>query len=76
LVAKSNQPLSLANAFRKPIVNGGEVMENSVASLVQHYEKLLAAYELESDAIALDLTGTIDSSNIKTVNMISDIVFS
>jgi CRISPR system Cascade subunit CasC len=42
---------------------------------VQHYEKLLAAYELESDAIALDLTETIDSSNIKTVNMISDIVF-
>lgn len=76
LVEKSNQPLSLANAFRKPILNGGEVMEQSVASLVQHYEKLLAAYELESEAVALDLTETVDSSDIKTVNMISDITFS
>lgn len=76
LVEKSSQSLSLANAFRKPILNSGEVMENSIASLVQHYEKLLAAYELDSEAVALDLTETVDSNNITQVNMISDIAFS
>ena len=75
LAAKSNQPLSLANAFRKPIVNNGTVMEESIAALVTHYEKLTNAYELKSQAIALDLTESVQSNNIKLVNSIRDIRF-
>ena len=75
MAVKSNQPLSLANAFRKPIKNNGEVMETSITSLVAHYEKLTTAYELESEAIVLDLTDTAQSKKIKVVNTISDIRF-
>lgn len=75
MAVKSNQPLSLANAFRKPIKNNGEVMETSITSLVAHYEKLITAYELESEAIVLDLTDTAQSKKIKVVNTISDIRF-
>jgi CRISPR system Cascade subunit CasC len=75
LVERSDQPLSLANAFRKSIVNSGEVMEHSIAALVQHYEKLVAAYDLNPDAIALDLTGTAASENVRSVDKLSDIAF-
>jgi len=75
MAVKSDQPLSLANAFRKPIKNDGEVMETSIMSLVAHYEKLTTAYELESEAIVLDLTDTAQSKKIKVVNTISDIRF-
>jgi len=75
LVTESNQPLSLANAFRKPIENSGEVMECSIQALVQHYEKLVDAYELESKAIALDLTESAESEKIMFVNKLSDIQF-
>lgn len=75
LVAQSNQPLSLANAFRKPIENSGDVMEESIEKLVKHYEKLVEGYELESKAIAFDMTDTVCSEKIKNVNMISDIRF-
>jgi len=75
MAIKSNQPLSLANAFRKPIKNNGEIMETSIMSLVSHYEKLTTAYELESQAIALDITGAAQSDNIRLVDTISDIRF-
>jgi len=75
LATKSNQPLSLANAFRKPIKNNGEVMETSIMSLVVHYEKLVSAYELESSALALDLTNSAQSDSIKLVNKISELRF-
>jgi CRISPR system Cascade subunit CasC len=75
LVTKSNQPLSLANAFRKPIKNNGEVMEQSIASLVDQYEKLVTGYELDSKAIAFDMTDTAHSDKIAIVNMLSDITF-
>jgi len=75
MVTQSDQPLSLANAFRKPVQNTGEVMEESIAALVQHYEKLKSAYELESDAVAMDLTDSAQSEQIKWVSKISDIQF-
>lgn len=75
LVTKSNQPLSLANAFRNPIPNTGEVMEKSIDSLVRHYEKLVEGYELDSEAIALDMTDSMESEKITSVNMLSDIAF-
>ncbi|MGB5444173.1 MAG: type I-E CRISPR-associated protein Cas7/Cse4/CasC, partial [Psychromonas sp.] len=75
MATQSNQPISLANAFRKPIENNGDVMENSISALVKHYEKLKAAYELDSKAIALDLTDTVQSDQIELVNTISDIHF-
>jgi len=75
LATKSNQPLSLANAFRKPIANNGEVMEASITALIAHYEKLITAYALDSQAIALDLTGCAQSNSIKLVDSISDIRF-
>lgn len=75
MATESNQPLSLANAFRKPIENNGDVMENSITALIKHYEKLTVAYELDSTAVALDLTDTVQSENISLVNTISDIRF-
>lgn len=75
MATQSNQPLSLANAFRKPIENNGEVMENSIAALVKHYEKLSDAYEIDATAIALDLTDSAESKQISLVNSISDIRF-
>lgn len=75
MATQSNQPLSLANAFRKPVENNGEVMENSIAALVKHYEKLKAAYELGSKAVALDLTDSVQSEKISLVNTISEIHF-
>ena len=71
----SNQPLSLANAFRKPIPNTGEVMEASIQSLVTHYENLVDGYELESQAKAFDMTNTAQSEKITMVNKISDLTF-
>ena len=75
LVTRADQPLSLANAFRKPIENTGDVMENSVAALVSHYEKLKDAYDMQSNAIGMDLTGSADSKTISWVNKIRDIQF-
>lgn len=75
LAVESNQPLSLANAFRKPVENTGDVMEHSIEKLVSHYEKLTDAYEMSCKAIALDLTDTADSEKITMVNTISDIRF-
>jgi CRISPR system Cascade subunit CasC len=75
MATQSNQPLSLANAFRKPIKNDGDVMETSIAALVAHYEKLVTAYELDSKAIVLDLTDSAQSDRITLVNTISDIRF-
>jgi CRISPR system Cascade subunit CasC len=75
LVAQSNQPLSLANAFRKPIENSGDVMEDSIVSIVNHYEKLFNGYGLDSKAIGFDMTGTLNSGLIQSVSTISDIRF-
>ena len=75
MATQSNQPLSLANAFRKPTDNNGEVMEASIAALVKHYETLTNAYELADEAKALDLTGTVQSNNITLVDTISDLHF-
>lgn len=75
LITKADLPLSLANAFRKPIENSGDVMENSIAALVSHYEKLKDAYDMDSDAIGMDLTGSANSKTISWVNKISDIQF-
>ncbi|AMO57733.1 CRISPR-associated protein Cse4 [Endozoicomonas montiporae] len=75
MAVQSNQPLSLANAFRTPVDNTGAVMEDSITALGKHYEKLTAAYELSSHAKALDLTGTLQSEKIAQVNTISDLHF-
>jgi len=75
LCAHSNQPLSLANAFRKPIPNTGEVMEESIQQLVTHYENLVDGYEIESIAKAFDITKTVSSGKIEFVNKISEVRF-
>lgn len=75
MATQSNQPLSLANAFRRPIDNNGDVMEKSISALIKHYKKLTVAYELDSKAIGLDLTGTAESDVISWVNTLSDIRF-
>ena len=75
LVTRADQPLSLANAFRKPIENTGDVMEKSVAALVSHYEKLKDAYDMDSVAIGMDLTCSEEGKTISWVNKISDIQF-
>jgi CRISPR system Cascade subunit CasC len=75
LCARSNQPLSLANAFRKAIPNTGEVMEASIKNLVAHYESLVDGYELDSQAKAFDITKTASSEKIIFVNRISEVCF-
>ena len=75
MAVESNIPISLANAFRKAIENNGDVMENSIIALVKHYEKLSKAYELDSKAIALDLTDSTQSEMIELVDTIGDIRF-
>lgn len=75
LCTNSNQPLSLANAFRKPIKNTGEVMEESIKALISHYETLVDGYELQSQAKAFDLTNTLDSKMVTKVDKISELTF-
>ncbi|MDC9729848.1 MAG: type I-E CRISPR-associated protein Cas7/Cse4/CasC [Methyloprofundus sp.] len=75
MVTQSDQPLSLANAFRSAIKNKSDVMEVSIKSLVNHYEKLVVAYELNSKAIAFDMTDSVNSEQLTLVNKLSDIVF-
>lgn len=75
LVTKSDQALSLANAFRKPIENSGEVMEASIESLVAHYEKLVNGYGLDSQALAFDLTDTLESDMVTRVSRLNDLNF-
>lgn len=75
MVTQSDQPLSLANAFRSAIKNKSDVMEVSIKSLVTHYEKLVSGYELNSKALAFDMTDSADSEQIKSVNKLSELVF-
>lgn len=75
LCTQSNQPLSLANAFRKPIPNSGEVMEASIQSLISHYEDLVEGYELQSEAKAFDITKTANSAKVTLVKKISELSF-
>ena len=75
LCTRANQPLSLANAFRKPIPNTGEVMEASIQSLVSHYENLVDGYDLQSEAKAFDMTKTANSAKVTLVNKISELSF-
>jgi hypothetical protein len=43
---------------------------------VNHYTKLVKGYQLDSSAIAFDITDTFEESDdIKVVNMLSDIHF-
>lgn len=73
MVEQSDQPLSLANAFRKPVTNDSDVMENSIHALCEHYAKLVSSYEIQSKASAIDTTNSIKSGDIKVVNTISDL---
>jgi len=75
LCTRSNQPLSLANAFRKPIPNTGEVMEASIQSLITHYKDLVDGYDLQSEAKAFDMTKTVKNESIIVVNKISELSF-
>jgi len=75
MATQSDQPLSLANAFRKPIDNTGDVMENSITALVAHYEKLTKAYGLNTQAKAMDLTDSTQSELVACVDTLSAIHF-
>ena len=75
MVTQSDQPLSLANAFRSAIKNKSDVMEESISNLINHYEKLVNGYELNSKAQAFDMTDSTNSEQITLVNKLSDIVF-
>jgi CRISPR system Cascade subunit CasC len=75
MVTQSDQPLSLANAFRSAIKNKSDVMEESIHSLISHYEKLVSGYELESKAIAFDMTNSAASDQVQLVNKLSEINF-
>ena len=71
MVTRADQPLSLANAFRTPVVNDGLVMENSISQLVSHYDALVEGFDLKSKATAFDVTKTLKSSHVKAVTGIN-----
>ena len=73
LVTKSQQPLSLANAFRTPIKNNQDVMENSITSLFTEYDKLVNAYDLDEKAKALSLNTDFTVSSIEKVNKLAEL---
>jgi CRISPR system Cascade subunit CasC len=74
MLTKSTQPLSLANAFRKAINNTGNVMEDSILAMAQHFSELKTRYELNDTAIGFDLTGAAkDISAINWVEKLSEI---
>jgi CRISPR system Cascade subunit CasC len=75
MVTRSDQPLSLANAFRSAIKNKSDVMEESIKSLVEHYEKLVSGYELNSTALAFDMTNSTNSEQVKRVEKLGELVF-
>lgn len=75
MVTKSNQPLSLANAFRKPVKNDGDVMEASITNLITHYEGLVNGFDIESEGQAFDLTKTLQSELVTQKAKISELVF-
>ena len=75
MATKSDQPLSLANAFRTPVKNTDNVMELSIGKLVAHYEKLIKAYGVNTEAKAMDLTESVNSEHITLVDTITDIHF-
>ena len=67
MVTKADQPLSLANAFRSPVTNDGQVMQSSISQLVSHYDTLVVGFDLKSKANAFDMTKTLKSPNINQV---------
>jgi len=55
VVVRRGAPLSLANAFIKPIgarAEGGDVMAASIVQLVKHRDRIEAAYGHDKDAVA------------------------
>jgi len=70
MVTKADQPLSLANAFRAPVVNDGLVMQHSISQLVSHYDTLVEGFDLNSKASAFDMTKTLKSAHINAVTSI------
>ncbi len=73
LVTKSKQPLSLANAFRTPVKNNKDVMENSIYSMFTEYDKLVTAYDLDEKAKALNLNTDFTVSSIVKVNKLAEL---
>ncbi len=74
LVTKSDQPLSLSNAFRTPIENNGDVMNNSITALYDEYDKLVNAYDLEETSKALNLASDYSVNSISDVKKLSELV--
>ena len=67
MVTRADQPLSLANAFRSPVTNDGQVMQSSISQLVSHYDTLVVGFDLKSKANAFDMTRTLKSSHVNEV---------
>lgn len=67
----NTQPISLANAFQRPVGNG-ELKEGlvpaSVKRLEEHAEQLSSAYGLELGLRALDLTGTWTGESVTSLD--------
>ena len=73
----NTQPISLANAFQRPVGNG-ELREGlvpaSVKRLEEHAGQLSSAYGLELGLHALDLTGTWAGESVENLNALVDSV--
>ncbi|PHS69654.1 MAG: type I-E CRISPR-associated protein Cas7/Cse4/CasC [Cycloclasticus sp.] len=76
MITQADQPLSLANAFRTAVKNDGKVMETSITKLVEHYEKTVDGFDLNSVAKAFDMTGTLESDEVSQVSKIKELSFS
>lgn len=73
---RNHRPISLANAFERPVstINGG-IINASAAALRNHWIKLDAAYGKADAAWVLDLTGEFDSAgDVTKVRSLNELV--
>jgi CRISPR system Cascade subunit CasC len=74
-VVRNNGAWSLANAFVKPIKEGGSLVADSIRALVDYWDKLNTAYGSETIRVrnALSLSD-FDTQRIDRVNSIQDLI--
>jgi CRISPR system Cascade subunit CasC len=75
LVSFSDQPISLANAFEKPVTAKRDgFLQPSIAKINEHYNKLIDAYDLDDSTaqFALDNSDNL-SANIKFKGKLSEL---
>lgn len=77
LVSFSDLPLSLANAFEKPVranfKEGGGYLEPSIEELNTYWNKIVKGYGLTGPAAQFQLTGEATAECVKWIDTLADI---